>query len=283
MNKDRLNNLITEALAIEAESAKAAGSLGFMARALIQATMPHSKQSGTEFTRQNGLFTLTMLSPSKIGLPYGSIPRLLLAWLTTEAVLTKEKELILGSSLSDFMSKLSIVPTGGRWGTITYLKDQIQRLFSAAISCTYDDGESWAIKNIQPVSNAHLWWDPKKPQQASLFESTITLGQEFFNEITNNPIPIDMRALKSLRRSPMALDIYCWLTYRMSYLKSNTCIPWGALEVQFGSEYKRTRSFKEKFIKHLRAVQIVYPESKLEDSEKGLILKPSPPHIPFKL
>jgi hypothetical protein len=28
---------------------------------------------------------------------------------------------------------------------------------------------------------------------------------------------VDFRALKALR-SPLALDIYCWLTYRMSYL-----------------------------------------------------------------
>jgi hypothetical protein len=282
MKGKNLDSLITEALAIEDESAKEAGALGFMARALVQATMPHSKRLGTEFIRQNGLFTLTMLSPSKIGLPYGSMPRLLLAWVTTEAVLTKNKHLILGSSLSDFMNKLDIMPTGGRWGSITYLKDQIQRLFSAAISCTYDDGKSWTIKNIQPVSNAHLWWDPKQPHQTSFFESTITLGEDFFNEIINNPIPIDMRALQCLRRSPMAIDIYCWLTYRMSYLKANTCIPWGALEVQFGSEYKRTRSFKENFIKNLRSVQIIYPNIKLEDSERGLVLKPSLTHVSSK-
>jgi len=34
MNKDNLNKLIIEALAIEAEEAKEAGALGYMARAL---------------------------------------------------------------------------------------------------------------------------------------------------------------------------------------------------------------------------------------------------------
>ena len=82
------NKLITEALAIEARDAKEAGALGFMARALVQATMPHKKVKGNEFTRVNGAYTLTMLSPSIIGLPYGSIPRLLLAWLTTGYLLS---------------------------------------------------------------------------------------------------------------------------------------------------------------------------------------------------
>lgn len=41
MNQESLNKLLNEAIAIEAESAKDAGALGFMARALVQATMPH--------------------------------------------------------------------------------------------------------------------------------------------------------------------------------------------------------------------------------------------------
>jgi hypothetical protein len=37
----RLERLISETLAIEAESAREAGAMGYMARALVQATMPH--------------------------------------------------------------------------------------------------------------------------------------------------------------------------------------------------------------------------------------------------
>jgi hypothetical protein len=281
MNQDNLNSLITEALLIEEEAAKEAGALGYMARSLVQATLPHSKVEGNEFKRINGSFRLTMLADSEIGLPYGSYPRLLMAWISTEAVLTKNRTLVLGKSLSDFMRQLDLLPTGGRWGTISSLKNQMKKLFSASISCTYDDGNRWAIKNIQPVDQADLWWDPKSPEQITLFESTITVGEVFFKEIINNPIPIDIRALKALKQSAMAIDIYCWLTYRMSYLKKNTCIPWGALELQFGSDYKLTRQFKAKFLQHLKAVQVVYPEVKLEEGEGGLILKPSLTHVPL--
>lgn len=289
MKPKNLSQLITEALAIEAEEAKKAGALGYMARALVQATMPHSKLEGNVFKRQNGLFKLTILSDPDTGLPYGTIPRLLIAWLTTEAVRTKQKEIVLGDTLSEFMRELDLVPTGGRWGSITRLKDQMTRLFSSAISCTYDDGKQWAIKNVQPVSSANLWWDAKSPNQASLFESTIILGEEFFREAINSPIPIDMRALKALKRSPLALDIYCWLTYRMSYLKSaSAAIPWEALQAQFGSNYANdtTRGvldFKRAFLRELKKVSIIYPESKLDIQPVGLILKPSRPHIPTKI
>ncbi len=97
------DKLIRESLAIEAGEAKQAGTIGFMARTLTQATLPHSKSAGNEFTRRNGAFELTMWSPRQVGLPYGSIPRLLLSWMTTEAVRTRSAILELGPSLSAFM------------------------------------------------------------------------------------------------------------------------------------------------------------------------------------
>lgn len=132
-----IEKLIADALAIEAESARKAGALGFMARAMVQTTLPHSRVEGNEFTRSNGHFSLTMLAPSAIGLPYGNIPRLLLAWLTTEAVRKKERLIPLGDNLSSFMRELGLVPTGGRWGTITRLREQTERLFSCSVSCRY--------------------------------------------------------------------------------------------------------------------------------------------------
>ena len=100
MDLKNLDKFITEVLAIEAQEAQEAGTLGYMSRALVQATMPHKKVEGNEFIRRNGNFVLIMLSPSIIGLPYGTIPRLLMAWITTEAIRTKSRTLYLNSSLS---------------------------------------------------------------------------------------------------------------------------------------------------------------------------------------
>ena len=92
-----------------------------------------------------------------------------------------------------------------------------------------------------------------------------------------------MRALKALKRSPMALDIYCWLTYRMCYLKRPTNIPWGALQTQFGADYARDaqgiRNFRKAFVHHLKKVAEVYRTAHVEPSDNGLLLKPSPPHV----
>jgi hypothetical protein len=89
-------HFLEQALAIEAQDARSAGELGFMARIFVQATLPHSRPMVHEFERVNGRYSLHLVAPPSVGLPYGSYPRLVLAWLTTEAVRTRSPEIRLG-------------------------------------------------------------------------------------------------------------------------------------------------------------------------------------------
>jgi len=255
-----------------------------MARALVQATMPHSKTEGNEFARKNGKFSLTMLAPSDIGLPYGPLPRLIMAWITTEAVRTKEQTIILGDTLSSFMRSLGLLPTGGRWGSITRLKNQMKRLLACSVTCSYDDGKHFALRHIKPVEDANLWWDPINPEQISLWESTLTLSKRFFDEIVTSPIPVRISTLETLKGSSLALDIYCWLTYRNFYAKKISYIPWETLQMQFGAGYPTTTrgklDFKKKFLMALKKVAVAYPEaSKLRAEPDVLVYVPGSPDI----
>ena len=281
LSPQTIDSLINQALAIEDDDAQETGALGFMARAMVQATLPHRAVTGNEFERRNGSFTLTLQAPSKIGLPYGSIPRLLLAWVTTEAVKTKSRELELGDSMSGFMAELGLTPTGGANGSITRLKNQTRRLFSATVTASYEDDLQIADMGYRLADKSVLWWHSKDPEQAGLWKSTVTLSEHFFNEVIDRPVPIDMRAIKALKQSPMALDIYTWLTYRASYLKRPTVIPWASLALQFGSDYSRLRAFREAFLQELKKVVLVYGHVQVEATELGLTVKPSLTHIPM--
>lgn len=284
MNSKKLSNFITEALAIQEEEAKESGALGYMARILVQATIPHSNQKENVFSRTNGKLSLAITAHPKVGLPYGVYPRLVLFWLVTEAVRTKSPIISLGNSLSGFMSELGLIPTGGRWGTIHRLRDQMKRLFSSSVSCLYEDETVTSGVNFNIVKEYHLWWNPKQPDQTDMWQSSVILGQDFLNEIVDRPIPVDMRALKLLKTSSMALDLYCWLTYRLSYLKRTTEVPWVLLQRQFGAEYEDTKqgryNFKKKLLLQLNKVMIAYEGAKMvNEGKNGLILKPSTPHI----
>lgn len=289
MNKFTVDKLIEDALAIESMSAKDAGALGFMARSLVLATMPHKNPGNVEaWGRKNGDFSLIMQpgfvldkhnKPKSIGLPYGAKPRLVMAFIASEAIRTRSKEIALGKSLSEFMGQIGLAPTGGRWGTIPMLKDQMKRLFSSTVSFHYGDNTVDVSGGFKIASKTVLFWDVKHPQQTTLWESTVSLTDDFYREILDNPIPIDLRALSALKSSSLALDIYCWLTYRMSYLKKTTEIPWELLAAQFGSDYKHVRDFKKSFLKQSRKVLVVY-DAKIEAGDRGLILRPTKTHIP---
>ena len=116
-----------------------------------------------------------------VGLPYGTIPRLVLAWIGTEAVRTQSRELVLGDSMSDFMRQLGLIPSGGRWGTIHRLKDQTQRLLSCGISCSYtseyNNAATAQAERMLVADSNNLWWpiNHRQANQYSLFQSSIVL------------------------------------------------------------------------------------------------------------
>ena len=72
---------------------------GFMARLLVLCSLPRSNPGNRlQYKRANGPFTLYMTAGGGNKLPYGNLPRLILAWLCTEAVRTQSRVLVLGKS-----------------------------------------------------------------------------------------------------------------------------------------------------------------------------------------
>ena len=183
--------------------------LGFMARLLALCSLPRSNPGNRkEYKRVNGHYTLYMTAGGGCKLPYGSLPRLLMAWISTEAVRTQSCELVLGRSLSDFMRSLGLEPVGG---VRTRLRNQMKRLFNAHVQHAYENEQVSASVNSPVASRTGFWWNECKPEGQALWESKIELSEKFFNEIIRRPVPIDMNTLKALKRSPLGLDLYLWL------------------------------------------------------------------------
>jgi hypothetical protein len=225
-----------------------------------------------------------MMTAHPEGLPFGIVPRMLLTWVCTEAVQTGDRVLNLGSSLAGYLAQLGMHSSGGKRGDITRLKHAMTTLFSSVISCHYDGAEKWALSNVLLADRVE-WWQPQNQDEAGSWQSRLQLSEPFFKECIEHPIPLDMRAMRALGQSPLALDIYVWMTHRMSYLSRRTIIPWISLQGQFGSNYaadeQGMRDFKRAFLRELKQVLVVYPEAKVSDSASGLVMHPSPPHVPF--
>ena len=84
-----------------------------MGRLLALCSLPRTNPGDRkEYVRRNGPYKLGMVAGIEDKLPFGNIPRLLLAWVCTEAVRTQSRELVLGRSLYEFMRKLGMEDVG---------------------------------------------------------------------------------------------------------------------------------------------------------------------------
>lgn len=334
-----VQSAIETSLAIDATDAKSAGALGYMARAMVIATLPYKNPKNPDgsakidYIRRNGNFTLRIVAGYEGGIPYGVHPRMLLSWIASEAVRRQSPVIELGDSLRIFLRDVLDVKStsGGSRSSSTLVIEQIKRLFGSIVTATYSSASegSFALRNVLIANELRLseremkalldsgapavdkiaseiiesvggqvnkprisetqLWDPQPQKNAGKWHSLVELSPAFYNECITNPVPIDLRAYRALKSAPMAMDIYAWLTYRMSYLKIRSRpIPWEALFMQFGTGIKPNerdpkaaiRDFKKAFLNAAKTVSIVYPDAQFETTPNGLILIPSPTHIP---
>ena len=265
-------------------ASEADADLGFMARMLALCSLPRTNPGDQlQYVRRNGPLTLYMTATGREKLPYGNLPRMLLAWVRTEAVRTQSRELLLGDSLSEFMRKVGIYSTSG--GVHARLKNQMRRLFHSQVELSYEDahGERFIASRI--ADSGEFWWDIKHPDQSSLWESKIELGEKLFQEIIEHPIPLDLNTLKALKRSPLGLDLYLWLTYRTFALKRPLRLSWKQLYRQFGSDPAKAskvaqQAFRRDCLRELKKINRSWPDLHYQTVTGALLLSPSAPRIP---
>ena len=222
----------------------------FSSRTLIQATFPHSKKHADEvgtLVLHNGNLTITMYSRN--GLPYGHYPRLIMCWLTKEAIrrnavlpIDQARVIPLGDSLNQFFAELGIshgTYTSGRTKRvdgrqIKAIQEHLHRLFNTVISIDQTrkvdtrNGKATVQSMINTVvaTEAFYWWEAHD----ELPYAYVELSTEFFRELIDGAVPLDTTHLAQLKKYPLAIDLYCWATYRISYQQHDTHLTWQQLQ-----------------------------------------------------
>jgi hypothetical protein len=260
----------------------------FLARQLVQTTLPHADPGNVPvWSRTNGNITLLIQQGYKangegVGHPYGTIPRLLMYWMTTEAVRTKSPRLVLGDSLAAFMEELGLDSRGGgARSDRARLEQQMRRLFAARISFegTIQEEDMGAeVVEYMPIARRTVfWWNQKDPGQKTLWESYVELDSEFFRAITANPVPVDLRALRAIKRSPLALDLYSLLTYqafRSSKSGRPVFMTWRQMQNALGTSYADHTDLKKAVKLALNKIAVVYPGLAVGSREGGVEVLP---------
>jgi hypothetical protein len=269
--------------------------MGFMTRLLTLCSLPRTDPGNRlQYKRENGPYKLVMIAGGDNKLPYGTLPRLLLAWVCTEAVRTQSRELHLGHSLSTFMRELGMMSdSGGANGNRTRLRLQIDRLFSCNVELIYSaPGVKKGISSLI-ADERELWWDYKTPEQDTLWQSRVRLGEKLFQEIIDNPVPLDMRILKAMSRSSLGLDLYMWLSYKtFSLLSSKGAktqrLSWHQLYAQFGKDPANAgdkdvvNDFRKDVLRELRKLRVCWPALEYGTPKGFLEVRGCQPSVPPK-
>ena len=273
---DQVNRLVS--------ASEAPPDRGFLGRTMALCSLPRSNPGNRlQYKRVNGPFTLYMIAGGGNKLPFGTNPRLILAWVCTEAVRTGNRDLVLGRSLSEFMRKLGIASTNGR--TQARLRNQMKRLFSCSVQLTYTTAGRETSASALVAELTDFWWNPKQSDQAGLWESKVRLSEAFFNEIIRHPVPLDLTTLKALKRSPLGLDLYLWLIYRIFALTTPQQLTWKQVYRQFGahpdkaSDKFTVHAFRYKVLRELKKIKLAWPGLNYATPPGVLILYPSVSHI----
>ena len=287
-----------EALDRSFEEARAGERLGYLIRFLVETSLPHrAPEDPWRFVRRRSGITLTLTSPAApldveglgddeppghgievfdptpYGLPYGSLPRVLLAWLGGEYKRTGDRLIQLGPSYGAFVRALGLEDGGGgprsdrvrlRWqlerllaATVISVESpqSIKRRLRARGAIPIIDGEEadpsplitrLSILDGNPVEHRAdvVWWHPRRPGHM-VWRSSVLLGQSYC-EALERAFPVSPWALAELRRSPLAIDLYCWLTYLFFGFQNaigrgrlERVEPWELLQAQLGADYGR--------------------------------------------
>ncbi|MCI0756314.1 replication protein RepA [Teichococcus vastitatis] len=257
--------------------------IGFFYSGWAQAALPHKrladdalwqvKNDRVTLVVQPGVRVVEDGPPVHVGVPYGSRARLILLYLQSEALRTSSRDIELGRSLHAWLRRLSI-PIGGK--SMKEVRDQADRISRCRMSFQIAQGGRAGLVNQLILDTAMFVDDGEK---GSMFIETATLSQTFYDQLKKHPVPVEEAAVRQIANNSMALDVYCWLAYRLHVLTAPTPISWRALYAQFGQGFSRIDNFRRKFREVLSLALAVYPDAQVDEDERGLLLNPSKPPV----
>ena len=273
----------------------------FLHSALCAMSLPVRRPADEQapLIRRDGQYTL-MITPKPVieetdgvqrplvlGMPYGSLPRLILIHVMTAALRDRSRQVLLGASFADWMRRMGFrtISYGPR-GSATLIRQQLDRLLACEWMIRWDSANGrpgereFGIKEIK-LTNEWVGLDRRNS-----FSREIYLTEAFYNHLQDHAVPLDECAIRQLRDSATALDLYTWLAYRLPRITAArpVILSWAQLAAHFGNDRADIRKFRYSLREAWeRQVSAVYPAARAEFDTKAVRLYPSPAPLERKL
>jgi replication initiator protein len=250
--------------------------------------LPYKEPKGErEFFREYGRNTLSIMAGRlkdpqtgrmvAQGLPYGPKARLVLLHLCTEAVRQRSAKVEVADSLSGFIKEMGFAVTGGERGTLKQFKEQLNRLAACTMQIGLWDGASRSSTlNVPPFRQMDIWLGGGAGQ-SQLWSNTVQFHADFYDNLIQHALPVDIRAARAFSGSARKLDLLFWLGYRLRTLQRPLRLTWDNLHKQFGADNASIRSFRQAFKGDLAHVKEVFPKLRVSLDDGGMQLLPTDP------
>ena len=175
-----------------------------------------------------------------LGVPYGSLPRLVLIHIMTEAVRTRSRHIRLGQTFTDWMRRMGFrtISYGPR-GSATLIKEQLDRLLACEWMIRWDSATDAGRARVRHQGDqAHQRVCRGRPPQRRLSCARSMMTEGFSSISAQHAVPLNEAAIRQIRDSATALDLYTWLAYRLPRLnpKRPATLSWQQLAVHFGND-----------------------------------------------
>jgi hypothetical protein len=270
---------------------------GYIPEIFIRMLFPCQNPKSTVFKREYGDYSLEFGSIR--GVPYGKAVRCLMMMITTRYVQQKNdikdpdlrRVVVLGSvrKAAEYMGYKTV--TGGKHGSMTRITETLEQLLPLTIYTTAEKligkYKVLAGDNIRLFDKHCVAWNIRSRKESpDIKGGWVRISPEFEQLILRHASPVDIDIYCSLQ--PRQQDLYAWACRRVwsanLQRRKETLIPYDSILRQFFDNVTDVSKSHQKneLFKGLVEIKTIYPKFDIEPREQGLILRPSPLHIPRK-
>jgi hypothetical protein len=219
-----------------------------------------------------------------LGVPYGAYPRVALIYLLSQAVMKRSRDVYLGRNFTEWMRRLGYQTISyGPRGTANLMREQVDRLLACEWQIRWDgteaDDNAFAVRDVK-ISNEYAGSLDKNGS----FAREIRMSEVFYSHLIEHAVPLNEIAIRELKGTPTALDLYTYLAYRLPRIGSDKgqVISWDQLAKHLGNEADNKR-FRQTVRETMQLVSAVYPNANVDLSGRKVVLHPSPAPLERKL
>lgn len=302
---------VNEALEIIEKALSGPFRSGFMHSAICAMSLParRPKDDTQPLVRQDGNYSLVITPRRRFepsgpdgqlvevikGVPYGAMARLIIFYIMSEAVRTQSAEVFLGKNFSQWMRRMGFTSLyqGGSRSVRALVHEQLDRLMSCEWTLRYDGPPPKKRQSdTDDVSPTPFFVTDMRVAntvvglraRGSDFIGSFTLSPEFFASLMEHSVPLAENAVRALKHSAHALDLYAWLAYRLPRIPEGKTvrISWDDLSAHFGSNVTSITKFRQMIRAAWSDVACAYPQARHSVDFSGLSIKLSYADAPTK-